>query len=84
MSAYIQIVIGGRTTARASLFKAVFLISFSRDEWKLLSQEIAKHVPLFDNCNMIDALATCVHQVRSRPGLRYFLVLAIIRSNKSY
>lgn len=39
-----------------------------KDEWKLLSHEVAKHVPRFDECNMIDAIATSIHQV----GLVHF------------
>ncbi|XP_039270475.1 uncharacterized protein LOC120345131 isoform X2 [Styela clava] len=33
------------------------------DEWKLLSTEVAKHVPRFDKCSMVDAIATYIHQV---------------------
>nr|XP_039270481.1 uncharacterized protein LOC120345134 [Styela clava] len=55
------------------------MIPFIDDnEWKLLSTEVAKHVPRFDKCSMVDAIATYIHQVAAihfcdhSSYLRYF------------
>nr|CAB3262794.1 uncharacterized protein LOC100183334 [Phallusia mammillata] len=34
-----------------------------KDEWKLLAEAVAVHVPRFDKVNMVDAIATFIHQV---------------------